>query len=601
MNKAKRRTGLLRLIEIAGTKSWWLVASVLLAAGAACAQFVPYVAVYKILVELAAHAREPGLADRRLIEYWATASCVSILVYGVLLYVSTMLSHVAAFNILYELRMTLARKLNRLPMGFFTRRASGEIKKVMSEDVERVELFVAHHVPDIATAVVFPLLVLGYLASVDWRLTLVIVAVFAGALYAQSFMLLRPSAAQEMKSYHAALGRMNASIVEYVRGIQVVKVFSRSVDSFERMQRDIFAYRDYAVGITRKFSNVYTAFLTVLSSTLLLLVPAAIMLLLSHTSYPAYVPVVFLFLLLGAGSFFPLLKLMWIGSLLAQNSTGVALIDEILDRPEIDEPAVARRPCDATLEFDNVSFSYGQAEALRGISFVAKPGTVTALVGPSGAGKSTVAALAARFWDGASGEIRVGGVDIRSIRGDDLMEHVAFVFQDNLLFFDTIEENIRMGNRKASRRDVIQAAKAAHCHDFIERLDRGYETQVGEGGTYLSGGEQQRIAIARAILKDAPIIVLDEATAYADPENEGKILASLAHLIRGKTVLVVAHRLSTVTSADQILVLDGGAIVERGRHDQLLAKHGTYARMWQIYTTAREWTMGKGEPGESQR
>jgi ATP-binding cassette subfamily B protein IrtA len=599
MTQAKRKTGLPRLIEIAGAKSWWLFGSILLAVCAAIAQFVPYVAVYKILIELAAHAREPRLADRRLIEYWAAASCVAVLAYGALLYASTMLSHIAAFNILYEMRMALAHKLNRLPLGFFTRRASGEIKKVMSEDVERVELFVAHHVPDIATAVVFPLLVLGYLFSVDWRLTLVIVAVYAGALIAQSRMYLNSSAAQTMKDYHAALGRMNASIVEYVRGIQVVKVFSRSLDSLERMRRDIFAYRDYAVGITRRFSSVYTTFLTVLSSTLLLLVPVAVILLLRSASYPTYVPTVFLFLLLGAGSFFPLLKLMWVGGLLAQNSTGVALIDDILDRPEIEEPATPHRPQDATLEFDNVSFSYGQGDVLQRVSFAARPGTVTALVGPSGAGKSTVAMLAARFWDVTDGQVRVGGADIRTVSSDDLMKHVAFVFQDSLLFFDTIEENIRMGNRSATREDVVHAAKAAHCHEFIEKLERGYDTLVGEGGIYLSGGEQQRIALARAILKDAPIVVLDEATAYADPENEGKILASFAHLIRGKTVLVVAHRLSTITSADQILVLDEGAIVERGGHEELLAKEGVYARMWRIYARAREWTIAKGAQGES--
>jgi ATP-binding cassette subfamily B protein len=239
-----------------------------------------------------------------------------------------------------------------------------------------------------------------------------------------------------------------------------------------------------------------------------------------------------------------------------------------------------------------VSFSYETTEVLSGISFTANPGTVTALVGPSGAGKTTVAMLAARFWDVGAGEIRMGTVPLRDMAVHDLMDHVAFVFQDNMLFFDTIEENIRMGNTRASFADVVNAAQAAQCHDFISRLPKKYETLVGEGGTYLSGGEQQRISLARAILKDAPVVLLDEATAYADPENEGKILDSFAHLIKGKTVLVIAHRLSTITNADTILYIDKGIIMEQGTHDELLSRAGRYANMWRTYSQSREWVVG---------
>jgi ATP-binding cassette subfamily B protein len=242
--------------------------------------------------------------------------------------------------------------------------------------------------------------------------------------------------------------------------------------------------------------------------------------------------------------------------------------------------------------FDTVSFSYETTEVLSGISFTARPGTVTALVGPSGAGKTTVAMLAARFWDACSGEIRMGTVPLRDIAVSDLMDHVAFVFQDNMLFFDTIEENIRMGNSRASFAEVVDAAEAAQCHEFISKLSQKYETLVGEGGTYLSGGEQQRISLARAILKDAPVVLLDEATAYADPENEGKILDSFARLIKGKTVLVIAHRLSTITNADTILYIDKGRIMEQGAHDELLSRGGRYAKMWRAYSRSREWVVG---------
>jgi ATP-binding cassette subfamily B protein len=241
--------------------------------------------------------------------------------------------------------------------------------------------------------------------------------------------------------------------------------------------------------------------------------------------------------------------------------------------------------------FRDVTFAYDAKPVLKTVSFTAAPGSVTALVGPSGAGKSTIGMLTARFWDVGAGEIRIGGVPIKNMRTHDLMEHVAFVFQDNMLLFDTIEENIRMGNASAPFAKVVEAARAAQCHGFIESLESGYQTLVGEGGTYLSGGEQQRIALARAILKGAPVVVLDEATAYADPENEGKILSAFARLIKGKTVLVIAHRLSTVTNADQILVIDNGRITEKGRHADLLARNGLYSRMWHTYSRSRKWVL----------
>jgi ATP-binding cassette, subfamily B, bacterial IrtA/YbtP len=293
----------------------------------------------------------------------------------------------------------------------------------------------------------------------------------------------------------------------------------------------------------------------------------------------------------GGGVFFPLLKLLYMSGYLNQNTLGVGLIDHILDKPEIAEPEVPRKPEGASVEFRDVAFAYDKTPVLEHISFTANPGTVTALVGPSGAGKSTIGMLTARFWDVSSGEIRIGGVPMKEIRTQELMRHVAFVFQDNMLFFDTIEENIRMGDRAASFDAVVEAARAAQCHEFIEKLEKGYRTLVGEGGTYLSGGEQQRIALARAILKDAPIVVLDEATAYADPENESKILASFSRLIKGKTVLVIAHRLSTVTNADRILVIEGGTIVEQGRHPELVASNGLYSRMWHTYAQSRRWVL----------
>ena len=582
---------MLRLVEIAGTKKWWLIGSMILAVGSAFAQFVPFISVYKILSELALNAAEPALIDKDYIWYWGYIALYSFILFGALLFSSLMFSHIAAFNILYELRIKLARKLVRLPMGFFTKRASGEIKKVMSEDVERIELFIAHHIPDITSAVVFPLLIIACMFLVDWRLALVVMVVFAAATALMSRMSTNPKMKPVVEKYLKTLGRMNNSIVEYVRGIQVVKIFNRSTEAFERLNRDIDAFRDFSNGITHKYAPFYLGFYILLSSTILILIPAAIMLLLNSSDYPAYIPTVLLFLIFGGGIFFPMLKLMWIGGMMSQNNVGVDIIDRILEKDEIKEPENPQMPNGDAVVFDNVTFSYDTTQVLKSVSFEARPNTVTALVGPSGAGKTTIAMLAARFWDIDSGQILMGNTPITRIKMADLMNHVAFVFQDNMLFFDTMEENIRMGNKSATFEAVQAAAMAAQCHEFIQNLDQGYQTLVGAGGTYLSGGEQQRIALARAILKDAPVVVLDEATAYADPENEGKILESFSHLIKNKTVLVIAHRLNTVTNADQILYVEKGCIAERGTHEELMTVDGGYARMWRTYSQSREWVI----------
>ena len=592
MDTNKRKTGLARLIEIAGTKRRLLIGAMLLAVITAIVQFVPIIAVYNILIELAEHALDPSLIDKAYIWLWSYIALGAFFAFGVLTFASLMLSHIAAFNILYEIRMQLVQKMVRLPLGFFSRRASGELKKIMSDDVERIELFIAHHIPDIVTALLFPLILVSYMFAVDWRLAIVVLAVLAMAFYVMGRMYTGKKIREVSKRYVETLGRMNASIVEYIRGIQVVKTFTESTNAYRKLNDDIKEYRKFANEVNVQYQPTYVGFLTILSSALLFIIPVAVWLLVGSASYATFVPVLLMFLFFGVAVFFPVLKLLWIGSFLNQNNMGVQKIDDILYMDEIEEPDIPRHPKDASVEFRNVSFAYDTTLILKAISFISHPGTITALVGPSGAGKSTVAMLAARFWDVQSGEILIGGVPVKEIPTSVLMDNVAFVFQDNMLFFDTIEENIRMGNKTATFEEVARAACAAQCHEFIESLPNGYQTLVGEGGIYLSGGEAQRIALARAILKDSPIILLDEATAFADPENEGKILAAFSHLIKGKTVLVIAHRLSTITNADRILYVDKGVIAEQGTHEQLLALKGEYARMWETYNRAKRWTIG---------
>lgn len=593
MDADKRKTGLARLIEIAGTKRRLLIGAMSLAVLTACVQFVPIIAVYNFLVELAEHALDPSLIDKAYLWKWGHIALGSFFAFGLLTFASLMLSHIAAFNILYEIRMQLAQKMVRLPLGFFSRRASGELKKIMGDDVERIELFIAHHIPDIVTAVLFPLILVGYMFTVDWRLALVVLAVLAAAFYALGRMYTGKTIREVSGRYVETLGRMNASIVEYIRGIQVVKTFTESTNAYRKLNDDIKEYRKFANEVNVQYQPTYVGFLTILSSALLFIIPVAVWLLVRSASYAAFVPVILMFLLFGVTIFFPVLKLLWIGGFLNQNNMGIQKIDDILYMDEIEEPAVPRQPRDASVEFRDVSFAYDSTPVLKAVSFIAHPGTVTALVGPSGAGKSTVAMLAARFWDIQEGEILVGGVPVKEISIPVLMDNVAFVFQDNTLFFDTIEENIRMGNQEATFEEVTRAAEAAQCHTFIEALPDGYQTLVGEGGTHLSGGEAQRIALARAILKDAPIILLDEATAFADPENEGKILDAFSHLTKGKTVLAIAHRLGTVTNADRILYMDKGVIAEAGTHEELLALGTRYAQMWKTYNRTKEWTIGE--------
>ncbi|QAR34502.1 ABC transporter ATP-binding protein [Geovibrio thiophilus] len=586
MERTDNISGIKRLLEIAGTKKKFLIASMLLSVTATALQFVPVTAVYFIISELAENASDIHKADVSWLYRLGFISLGAVGIAGIMLYAAFMCSHIAAFNILYELRVKLSEKLTKLSMGFFTNRTTGGIKKIMTEDVERIELFVAHHIPDITGAVVFPVFTALYLFFTDWRMALALFIPLGAALYIQTRMF---SSNDLYREFNLALENMNSAVAEYVKGMPVVKVFNADAESFESLKKSVYSFRDLAFRITKQYALIYPAFLTVLSAPLLFLIPAAGYFGLNTEDYTAYAPKIFLFLILGSGMFFPFLKLIFMVNNLRQITVGLERVDGVLNMEEMREPSVPAVPDDSSVEFADVTFSYGNESVLKDVSFRVEAGSVTAIVGPSGAGKSTVGMLAARFWDIQDGEIKIGGVNIKDMSTEILMNHVSFVFQENFLFFDTIEENIRMGNTDAAMDDVVNAAKAACCHEFIENLPDGYATLVGEGGTYLSGGEQQRVAIARAILKNSPVLILDEATAYADPDNEGRILEAFSKLIKDKTVLVIAHRLSTVRNAGQIIVMDRGRITERGIHEELVSADGLYAKMWRTYSYMREW------------
>ena len=600
----KKKTGIARLLEISGEKRGLLALSSTLSVLSTLLQFTPFVAVYFIVRELLTHAAEPTLSDTGLIRSWGLWAFAALLLAMLTHYASVMASHVAAFRILYNLRLRLAAHLARLPLGYHTANSSGAIKKVLEFSVERIEKFVAHQIADFVSALALPVVMLAAMFILDWRLALACSVPIAAAFMLQSMVFYTKKSKAELAEYQASLEEMNATGVEYVRGMPAVKVFGLTVGSFLKFHNSIKRLHKCTTGMAKTYSKPMAAFVVILASLLSFILPVGVFILSREPGNQAFALTLLLFLTLAPGLSVPVLKLLYLGSDLRQVAAGVERVDEILAVEPMSEPENPIHPQGYDVVFDAVSFTYAQdksaetAKALDNVSFIARENEMTALVGPSGSGKSTVASLISRFWDVDAGSISIGGVDIRNIGTEKLMDSVSFVFQDVHLFYDTIEENIRMGRGGASRAEVEQAARLACCHEFIERLPQGYQTRIGEGGTHLSGGEAQRVSIARAILKNSPILVLDEATAFADPENEVKIQQGLSALMRDKTVLIIAHRLSSIREADRILVLDSGRIKERGSHEELLEMKGLYSQMWEAHVGAGEWLLeGKGENG----
>ncbi len=580
--KRQRKNGIARLLEIAGRKKGLLFASGLLAIVHAILSLVPYVLVFYIMRELTTETVDYGLV-RTYIIYAVIAAVVSMSV----LFLSGILSHIAAFNILFELRRFITDKVGKMPMGYLSNHNSGALKKILSDDVERIENFIAHQIPDFVKGITLPLITIIYLFSQDWRLAavsfvpLLVLALLVPKMYGGKN-------ARQIQDYQQSLEDMNAGIVEYVRAMPVMKIFGQSAETFEKYGSAVRRFNGFVADWVKISTPGFAVFMSFTSNAML---PVLALGLYLYFQNGVTLATLLLFLILGTGYIKPLFVLSNMGMQLSVINRGVEQIDGLLYHDDLPENTGKQNPDNFRIEFANVSFAYDDRNAvLQDVSFEVKEKTITALVGPSGAGKSTVGQLLARFWDVDEGCIYIGGKGIREYPSGQLMQMVSFVFQDSFMFQQSMYENIRMGMNK-SREEVESAARAAQIHDLVMSLPDGYDTLFGQSGVHLSGGEQQRFQLARAILKDAPILILDEATAFADPENEYKIQQAFGELIKDKTVLIIAHRLSTITGADNILLFDKGRLSAQGRHDELLQDSELYLRMWNAHTRAKEFVI----------
>ena len=581
-----------RLKQYAGKRKALFPLSMVLSAVSALAGMLPYIFIWLIVRELFDRG---GVVDsyNRVITYawWAAGSAIGSLV---LYFAALMCSHLAAFRVESNLRREAMRKIVRMPLGFFDTNTSGRIRKIIDDNASVTHGFLAHQLPDLAATILIPVVAAILIFVYDWRLGLACLIPIIGSMLIMSVMM-GGKEQKFMKSYMTSLEEMNTEAVEYVRGIPVVKVFQQTIYSFKNFHKSIMKYNEMVYAYTRMWERPMSAYVVLINSFVFVLAPTAILLIGNSGNYANVLLNFFLFILITPVFSQSIMRSMYLDQALGQAKEAMERLDNLTT---FDTFPVAGNPKAIgkfDVDFQNVSFSYpgtGQ-KVIDDISFTIPQGKTIALVGASGSGKTTIARLVPRFWEVNEGHVNIGGVDVRDIDPKELMKHVSFVFQNTKLFKMSLLENIKYGNPDATPEEVEKAVDMAQCREIIEKQPLGLNTKIGTEGTYLSGGEQQRIVLARAILKNAPIVVLDEATAFADPENEHLIHQALRELTKGKTVLMIAHRLTSITDADQILVISKGKIAEQGTHDGLIKQQGIYNHMWNEYQQSVRWTIGK--------
>jgi hypothetical protein len=581
--------GIKRILSFAGRYRGLLTFARCLSGISALFIIGPFICVYFAARELIAVFLGDQLNGQALLNWGLFALGLELV--GVVLYFLALLSsHIVAFHIQKNLQMAALRHLAHMPIGYFNANPSGKLRKIIDENSFQTETFIAHQLPDLTGAQVTLIAGVCFMIIFDWRIGVPLIILYGMAFYLQS-SLMGKNSAEFMRIYQDAQETMNHEAVEYIRGIAVVKVFGQTVKSFAKFHNAIETYKKYALAYTMSCKKGMVAFNAIVNSSFLVLVPIGFLVGFTTPTLRDFIQSFLFYVIFSPACAVMLNKIMYMTSYKMQAEESMRRIDMILTSKQQPEPAIPQYPDTYEVAFEDVTFAYDNTDhpAVSHLTFMAKAGAITALVGHSGSGKSTAASLIPRFYDVQDGAVKIGGVDIREIPQGDLMKMVAFVFQDPKLFKDSLLENIRAGRPSATREEVLKAAHLAQCDDILKKLPNGIDTIIGSQGIYLSGGETQRISIARAILKDAPIVVLDEATAYADPENEHQIQKAFDGLIKNKTVIMVAHRLSTVQDADQILVMKNGAIAESGTHSDLIKHQGEYAKMWDNYNKTVQW------------
>ena len=586
----KKQSDLARLMEYAGGHRVFTYASWVLAAVSALVALVPFWYIWKILRDVLAAAPEYFRAVN-IPHYGWMAVLFAALAY--LIYVGALLcSHLAAFRVATNLRLAVTEHLAKLPLGFTERYGSGRLRKVVEESTGAAETYLAHQLPDQYNAMATPVGLLVLLAVFDWRLGLLSLVPVALA-FAVMATMTGARMAEKMRQYGNALAAMSNEAVEYVRGIPVVKTFGQSVFSFKKFKGTIDEYEKWVVAYTEELRLPMMFYTAAINGVFAFLIAGGLLFTRNGVT-PEFLLNLLFYIIITPVISLTLTRIMMMSENKMIVTDALSRIDSVLDAEPVQESAQPQHPKDSSVELTDVHFSYdGKTDVIRGVSLRIQPGQTAALVGPSGGGKSTLASLMARFFDVGSGSIRIGGVDVRDIAKEERMDTVSFVFQNSRLIKGSILDNVKLGRPAATEQEVLAALEAAQCTDILEKFPAGVHTVIGTEGVYLSGGEQQRIAIARAMLKNAPILILDEATAFADPDNEAKVQAAFARLARGKTVILIAHRLTTVADADCIYVVQDGQIAETGTKDELCAQNGLFARMWRDYQSSVEWKVAK--------
>lgn len=586
----KKQSNLSRLIEYAGSHRYLTYLSWILSAFSALIALVPFWYLWKIIKEVLDVMPDFGQAENLKQNGWMA---VLFAVLSMLIYIAgLMCSHLSAFRVATNLRLNTLRHIAKLPLGFAEHFGSGKLRKIINESSAATENYLAHQLPDKAGAIATPIGLLVLLLVFDWRLGLLsLIPVVLGFLIMMSMT--GEKMKQKMTEYQNALDDMSNEAVEYVRGIPVVKTFGQTVFSFKRFKDSIDRYSTWAIAYTKDLRMPMMCYTTAINGVFAILIAAALIMTRNGVTNEFLINLIFYIIITPVISL-TLTKIMFMSENGMIVDDAMNRIDSVLDMKPLEDASDSKNPSDTSIELKNVTYSYdGERNALDNVSLKIKAGQTVAFVGPSGGGKTTAANIISRFFDAQSGEVLIGGVNVKDIEKSELMNTVSFVFQNSRLIKATILENVRLGRSDASKEQVMEALKKAQCMDIIEKLPNGVDTVIGTNGVYLSGGEQQRIAIARMILKDSPIIILDEATAFADPDNETRVQAAFSVLAKNKTIVMIAHRLSTVVDADCIFVLKDGKVVESGSAEELKAKNGLFHKMWDEYRTSVQWKITK--------